>query len=1499
MTTQKLVPLKGVDYDSNELYVDEMKAVFLKNVSNEDDEFVFTPLESNTQYCNITLPAGENYCCGFEYFKEIKRGFVCVWNSLKNHMVYQIDAASGVCTPLVTTPCFNFQLNPLNFTGTGRMALQTTCRFSKVKDAQETVIFLVITDDFNPQLMLCVDDLIATNGFDPVRFPYFQVNDPECANCNIFYLGLPPNRYCVQVDAIQRNLADPAELLKINHINNKAWEFRVMGIDVWGRATEHGPISTRYINSIGGSCVQESTGLPRCLKLTFDAGCPTINKWQIEFRNCNGNIRGLSVESDWFLYDTIDRYDNSTIQDWWQRQLISVSTNFTYNAADNTISYLFCGDKECQPLPVKETGKTTNFLPITSGGVFALGNNIVLDKNTRGFEPLVKSELDKMLITVERPAPVDASCRDNSVRKVIVWGLIWNPFEDYGIPVRKKDDNIVFGIADCANNNPYNFDQVFPKGQEGFPGYMAGGKAVISQQYIYDIQTGTKTLAGTDLSKYINLPQGPQRYFPLQKWEFDLLPGKYLFRVGSHKSSLSDDYEKTSTYVIGITSINNLGAWVHETKELVIDCCEADVEVWREPIMIYDLTRMGKGCAVADVTSVNAGYLYEDEVGRIPIELARVTCHDGGIGGGDQQQCNYTDHNGFYFAATRNRALQTTLHGMKNCVYSDLAVSRKSYDQSLDPDVTLWYRFDILYAYKGTDKYLSTDRAIIQGKIVLCDNPNIGVAGALVLLTNGGSGVTDSQGKYRIVAHDIGNQPYRVGDLLFSQKGTCQLLQCGAGCVHCFPTIPTFVPPCNGLNRVIDVRTVSVRINGYNQKGPHMGGRYGVGIVLHDWLDRQSFVQIADKHYINIPSLQDTQIYGYSKILFGLTGMYFRDEVARVSFYITDNLVEEDYLTWVAERIQFVDNSGRVNNAAPTKIRLYYEGLAEYNKQNDDSTNAVWEFIANTESGSVVTGDEVQFLANGDGTIYPKLISQLVTYDKIGKYIQVAYSAELKDLKDGALIRLVRQKNCVQDEFFYELCPIIPVKNNRATVPAGQVEFFDSYLLNRQIPVPITTTTKTTDANNNEIETSVTVNSLNSYPFLFEHHSPSDFWGDHCGTKGRVNVKNPFETRQCRRTELAMSRALTDDGLLNGLHRYSEEDAVSLGAEWASITACIPALREVMVICENHTLILPFNDANVRTDAEGRVFSPSADDKFGKPQRKSTFGCQAADRNTIRTRNGVVVFLDSNNTALVRNNFSEANDISFGVKKYLSSLCKLNSGSLTTYFHGVIDPKTEKYLLTIATLQGQATEYQNTEEQITPGENDTLVFDYNLPKDNYKGTRSYTPEYYGAMDGEKNDQQLFAFRFGVAWMHHRLDNTGRSFCNFFGVQCFPVLEFVFVKDLTKVKSFKCLENYCRQVLLFADLISTESGQLSRLMPGWWEKRDKFYVADLKCAVNTVTDANMPIETGANALLDGDSLYGRWLRVRLRPRMVEWDRYFEFTAIICSMTGQEKSGEHGN
>jgi hypothetical protein len=1753
---QKIIPHKGVDLDNSELYIDDMKAVFMKNMGcdAEDNErigmdegsnqFVFTPLESNTRYCNMQLPEGANYACGFYYSTDLNQAFGFVYNTLGNHLIYTMYGADGSCQKIVQSSCLAFRLDPKHFVSEGRCHAAITCYFNKKRQKTETRTQLIYTINDGEVRAIFVEDCIATQFFDPTTFPFFDVHDTDCFRCNLTNLGVPEPVGCIQITPVARNLDDPTELEKVNRLLNQPWRFRIKYVDVWGRESEWGDPSEMYIPTIGGACAPSVNA--RCLKLKFNAGCPTVDRIMLAYSNWTGNIRGLSTETDWYRTAIIEKYNSGDNVEWWERTL---NSSVVYDPLTNTIEYTFCADGERVPIDVNETNRNENPLPQIASTVFPVGKSVALGRNVRGFEKLDLDELSKVQFGVIPPT-AGAVCKPEA-RKIIFYALFYSWGDDKLVRLRTKDGRTVFGSSDCSNNNPFAYDQVLPDGQEGIIGCLRGTKNyAISKQCRYDTVTGNIEEVGMNWPINSN-PAEFNRYFAIQKFEFDnVLPGEYVFQISSHKATPSDDYMRMSTYTVGRTTLTNPTVITVRTKEIRFNCCSGDVHD-KEPLMIYDLTREGKGCAVADATSVNAGYLYEDEVNKVPIEMARVVPNIGSA-----EHSGHTDHNGFYWAVTRQRGLRTSLYGYKNCAANqELAFGRASSDTADN-----WYKFDKVYAYKSTTLYPVKDRILLKGKLVDCNNNTAGIAGALVVLTRGNYAITDSTGHYTIIVHDIGEGGLRNDVVIFSQQGKCHLTSCVGSCNYCLPSQNFQSIACNNSPRTVTMQDQGANVNAATKKGPKMGGRYMLGLVLKDWMGRKTFVQSMKQHEVNIPTLQETQIFDFSKITFDLDGCQFPTWVKRVNFYISENQNFDEWEVWVAERVQYVDNSGKPNKAAPTQIRLYYESLGEYQNQNTFSTNVNWQFI--DDADKTILGDYVEFLAKADGTIFPSRITALVKHDKQGKYIQIDYTEELAGLEDGVLIQFVRPTAFNNtNQFFYSLCPDIKVQDRRGVQQTGVFNFFDSYLHSRQIPVPVEIK-KTND--DGEIETSTDVQ-VKNYPFYYEHHSPSDFWGDHAWSKGRVSTKNLYERRYCRLMEVAVSKALANNGVVNGLHYFDEADIRDFETEYGAIIVGLAENNTVLFICERDNFVSIYNDPGVEVDELGRVQAPNAADKFGRPIRKigNDFGCQMIDINTIRKRNGIVMFLDRQKEALVKHNYNEAVDVSLlGVKSWLIS--KINhvrnfnvnaARDGLKYFHGIIDPKTNKYLLSSSYIEpvllssgskacpegyvlsqdettcskvetvepisqqvavkaaasrhpvysefgtriydngftidgvGTAQEipaphafwsngdnspqhgpmnrngiwvdndgdgirdaltpgaqltvtfslnssaqkifyfgiggdnkarltvngvvivnrdnsstdinfkwwhiypvllhagpnlisitgegdgsvqdsmameiYENTPDQIAAANNygDLTVrfrtgdlvggtlqvtncpdgyqpvddgsgnwvcqrivttpsapvglpidiadekFINNLPgplvtanetkvycidKGQWEEDRAYTPELFGFIEGDIYGAQLISFRKGEAWRHHQLLNPGNTFNNFYGTQTDAYIEIVFNLDNTKVKNFLWNEVYCKEVQFYCDRIITESGQQSRLMPLWWERRDKFWAADFKCALNTPGDTMIQLETGANALLDGDPLYGRWLKARYKIKSTDRGRYFELTGIIGFMNGAEKS-----
>lgn len=1522
MIGQKLLPYEGVQLNSSELYIKETETLFIKNMTYDEKLGMFTPVMGTELIkADFVYPAGNSYVIGSGNVDQMGHVYIMCHNSAGNHFIYRIKGDNGEQEMVSVRPEWNFQRKPEYFINPKtRFTSHVFTRYNKITKKEEQVTYIIFTDGYNPTRFLCVEDCIATNSFTT---SYFNVPGQLTYLNDYLNLGVATPLDCISVTEVKRDTADAVEMQKPNLISFKGWQFRIKYWNVWNQDSEHGVISTQYINVSGNGCIENSQALARVLRLKFKAGFPTIDRIQIEFRNYTGKSAGLSTASDWFLHDTIHCFKEDDTKKWWERsrnnpwqeaydtailagnspaQATIVADKkelLKYNAVDNTFEYFFAADKQWTPLPVTETNRIENALPRLSGSAFSINKNIGLANNMLGFPTLPTDTLDKIKFNITPPATEDPSCKVK-LRKITIWGCIWNPHDSAVVPIMKKDGSVVFGWADCTKNNPFSYDQVLPAdasgvNQEGIIGCLRGTKAYsISKQYAYNATTGEFKDVGVDPATY--LPELGINRYAMQKWEFEVLPGTYIFQIASHKSLPSDDYQKTSTFTIGQTDITNLGGLVNRNRELIIDCSAGDVEIKANPMMIYDLTRKGKGCTFADASSVNCGYLYEDQIETRPISGANVVMSRGI----DEISSFTTDHNGFFFASTRQNALEIYLYGRKNGTIALLKTTARTNDTPF----TEHYKFDKYYVFENKDPYNNLDRIKVSGRITLCGNTSVGVAGVLVILSGGGYAITDSNGFYSIISHDQmfhtndrGSQqvnPTASGFLYVAQRGACQIVACdnSPACTWSFSVTNFTYPAYTGIPRTTTVADVVVRIRGLNLRGPKMGGRYQLGIATHDWLGRISPVQIKDDYIVNIPSLQQTKSFAFSQISYAInSGIRFPDYVRKISFFITDNLAFDDAIDWVAERVQYVDNSGTENKQAPTKIRFYYESLSEYNKLNQFATTVNWQFITNDQA--VVVGDMVQVLANGDGVIADKVVNTLVSYDKEGKYIQVEYSDELKGLTDGCLLKIIRPTQSQEKQFMYELCPVIDVVNGVPVTLNGDFNFYDSYMLNRQIPVPVEKK-KSKDEYGKEIITDENVNEIRNYPFLFEHHSPSDKWGDHCRTRGRVNVSNPYQNQLRFSTEIAMSKVIMDNGIINGLHYFSEADRVRFDVnEWGGITGVLPELNFLMVICELDTFVVGYNDNSVRVGANGQVQASTSDRGFGRPERKfgNNYGCQYIDVATIAKMDGIVCFVDRANSCVVSHNYSEAKSLTDRCARlwFINKIQHVLNGN--KYFHGVIDPRNKDYILSSFDIKDTYAEadFVNDMPRVLDFKNETVAFNIYTGFMRFFG---FVPEFMTYLVSDTMPiQQLISFKRGKAYKHY---GTSVKYMNFYGQQCHPFVWSISNIDNTKMKKFLSIEVYCSDVQFIVYDAYTSAKQSSRISKKWFSKREKFYAASFLCDLNTVLDINKPVQTGANKLLDGDLLYGQWIVACLTTIPEDEGKFFQWTGNIINILQSEKS-----
>lgn len=1455
------------------------------NKSSSDGKY--RPLESTQVFDNsFVLPSGYNHFLGAYSSKEENCIIFHYYNDEGRHGIYFINGDTQTIKTVYLGACLNYQLNPENFIHEGGAWLEVFKFNDPVTGLPRKRSYYNYTDGYNYMRFICIEDAIATNGFDASQFPYF-INPHD--KCLLINAGVEPPKGCLKVVNVQNDNAALQNNLRFN-----TWQFMVRYIDVYGRPSEWGDISTIYIPGTN-DCIGTSELLARCIDLTFDAGSPLVNIAEIAFRNCN--------DPQWYKDNSLFLYKGSNLGDWWLR---GRNPSVNYNPVTNEITYRFCKDKECNPIPQEETNRTENPLPRITQSVAKIGKFLGVGDNKNGFFPFGDEIMKDISLTV---TPPDAANSD--VRNIEIYVPIINPFTQTMQPVYQTvDGDFVWG-GRYSNVNQYvaniksAYEQYFGNNdQKGFIGYLAGTgeppTATISEMY-YVNESTNEFVKVEDFNIVFNPPYVNRRWY--HKFTFNgVAKAKYVFRIADSKSKLTDkNFQNTSTYTFGsfpfankVVSFNNsspLFGSVSQVKELIVDVCETSYNSINDNkvLAIFDLTHPGE--SGNNATKVGNGYFYErtDPISgdlQYPVELIKVSANKNG----DPAYVTslFTDHNGFYFTADGDNNYFIEMFGTCGCTnYKKLA----SFQMGNDSGV-ITYNVSMQGRSECPDFYdKACTRVKITGIVKEC-NSNIPVPGVGVVLSRGGYAITGADGTFTILAHrnNITSGATRI-DNLYYVPTICPFTSCEGGCL---PTPQITIIPCVTCDELI-IEATEQQVLFISKRGLLSGGNYGVGLWGSDWLGRHQFVQTKDVFYFTTPTLVQTKTFAPSQISLVIPPtVTFPDWVDELKFGITNELsMGGTYIEWVVDKVEFIDNSGDVNTVAPTQIKIYYGSLIEYNKQNNFNTTTEWQFIVQNDSGVNTnvnyTSDYVEFYVNGDGQFFPTLVRALIKYDQTGEYFLIDYDTKLKDLQPYALMRLGRPLKCSTQDVFYQLCGTIKVINGKAQQNTIVLNAFDTYYKYRQIPIPVGTI--------EEPE-----NIIRTFGFPFEHHSPSDFWGDHCINIGKINIRNPYESEIIRENQIMLSGALSVNGQLNYLNYFEELLSIDFDSwDFGGIVSIIPFVAGIRCICQFNCFTVGFNDNTLRVSETGQVIVPSADSKFGNPQVNvgNNYGCAFFEKNTIRSIHGKIQFLDSREGVLIQDNYTESIPVSKidpdkniigGVNSWLLPKVKYIQQWNRThvnkkYFTGTIDPAARVYLLTDVEIK--SSEYVNEERQVAIEKHETLAFDYKSIF--FRQFISYTPQGYGFLEGQVNNLQLFSFTDKVNF--HYNTSPAKTYNTFYGVKVNRVIRIVMTLDAMQKKQ-PLVVTVMGNNLYFCDYNRTDSNQESRILIAYWRKGLNYFSATVLCNLLTLSNPNTPY-LPANNITDGDKMYGSILDIRLIGNPVEDDIYTELQGVVIEANADQK------
>ncbi len=1458
----KVVPYKGLDLDKSNYHIQPEFARFIKGLvyvitdssqvaDNTDGQAgSYRPFESNGLF-DITpiLPSGFNQCVGYEVVKEDSCVLFLNYNENGNHGLYKINGITQTIQLVYQKNCLNLSLEPEYFLHEGGGAIEIFEFVDPDTGEKRKRTYFVYTIGKDDQRWFCVEDAIATGGFNAATYPYFAGDYDPCLliNCGV------PTPNCPSFQEVPNDNPTIPNELKFN-----TWQFRIQEVDVYGRPSEWGVISEMYIPGLN-DCASNSDLLPRCLDLKFFIKNPLTDKVNIAFRNCNG--------VQWYQDTTLFLYKGSCLGDWWLR---SRNPDIVFDASTKQVTYRFCKNKECTPIDAAETSRTQNPMPRESQSIAKIGKVLGFANNRDGFNPLPDEVMNKLSVAITPP-----SKGNSNTANIEIFVPVINPFTQTYQPVYETEDGKWVWGGRYSNSNQYvsnvytEYKQYFGDAdRKGFIGYLASAgdppNSTVSELYYVDENTN-EFVKVDDYALVYNVPY-TKRYY--HKFTFNgVAKARYVFRIASHLAKLTDkNFQDTSTYVFGtfpwsnkVTAFNSSSpdfGSASQSKELIVDVCNGNYSSVNDSkvLSIFDLTHPGEPGNGG--SKVGAGYIYEkkdpttDEY-VFPIELLRVAANKNGNQA--YVTSKFTDHNGFYFTADGRNSYYVEIFGNCGCnSYKKLASFQLGNDNALYQNSTGIQGREECSDF--ADKLCS--RVKISGKIVDCKS-GIPIPGVGVVLTRGGYAISGADGEFTIVAHRSNLEPQATRvDNLYYVPTICPFTNCKGGCLV---VQQVTIVPCVTCDEVeIVVPALSVLFT--SKKGLLSAGNYGVGVMAHDWLGRHDFVQTKNDFYFTLPSIPATRSYDPSSVTITINpAATFPSWVRKLSFCITQELLLADYMEWIVDNVEFIDNSGNVNNVAPTQIKIYYGSLVEYNKQNNYNTTTGWNFVVQSEPAQInYTSDYVEFYVNGDGQFFNQVIRAIVKYDQTGQYFLIDYDTALKDLKPYALMRLCRPNDCVTKDVFYELCGYVDVVNGKAVQNTVVLNAFDTYYKYRQIPIPSGT--------EEEPE-----NVIRTFGFPFEHHSPSDLWGDHCKNIGRVNVRNPYECEILRLNQIALSGPLAVNGQLNYLNYFDEAQKTDFDSwNFEGITSMIWQTAIGLVICQNGQFTLGFNDNVVRVNAQGQMIVPSAADKFGKPnvQIGSNYGCLLFDKNTIRAWQGLVFFLDTREGVLVKHNYENAAVISqvnpskgieAGVDSWLRPKIKYVKNWNATnqnkkYFIGGIDAAAKSYLLSDF-MQGSEN-YVNNEREIMIEKQETIMFD--MYNNFWRGFAPFTPEMMAYLQSDLLNLQFFTFKNGVPYKHYTTSNA-KTYNSFYGQQCGRVMRAVVVVDPFTKKRPMALMVSCVQSCYFASKVETNSNQQSRILLSHFNKAMYGWYAGFLCDLNTYGSQD-------NKLTDGNPLYGNWVDI---------------------------------
>lgn len=1324
------------------------------------------PLPANYVACDLEQPAGETYTFG-AYRSPLTRE-IYSWHYNSNGVHYILRTSNSGCQIVYYDDCLDISAEPKHSIENWRayLAIEKVCAN---RDGKQ----LIWVDGRGNINQLDVEASIATNNFTTdffSRCPY---------PCAYLRMCVPDPCGCLTAEWVP---ATDDDLSLNNYMLDNPFQFIYKHVYYDGREGEWSDPSTTYYQSTKGC--DSTSNFARCIKFRIPVGNPLVEKVKVGFSN------GLDI---WYQTEIVDKYKkyNSSQEKWYQRELAEL---LNYSDVDCSFDYIFCNDKQKIQIDPKEISRVYNPMPRDVQGLINIKEALGFYNYVQGNCPIDKIEIEKLLISANCNES-DQNCTQE-FSTVTVRALILG------------EDNAAFVFREGASyNEPDDLTKAALFGNSSHDLSTSYG-----QKFNDKTRGFIATIEGTDLwsemkqweaaNGFVNLSEKDVLSIPVGEVSDHSLAirnqGKYMYseaklkvpkgskgfvQLVSHLStSGSGSNQNTSTYTIGIGDIRNFvngndpaGFIDTNLSQLNFDTCNGDQELF-DAFIIMDFTRGG--------ASGNgfAGYITDED--DDPIEGLQVYHLESGT------IASVTDHNGFYsffqVSLFGNNAI-VQIRGELDCA----AFQNIRQIELPGADAKTTYQ-DLTIT---ENDFANNFYAKVIAPVKDCDgNPVIGIR---VGLKGTNFEVTDADGNATFKVRNYSTRNRAALVTVINGVG-CFNKNCLNECNPCMPSVSQDLPDC-----FVGVPTITLPeliinssslVNDVN--GLKAGGRYQYAALVQGDCGRISAAYALN--FIDIPTTQQKGYLGFCNFSYEDLGMELPSWGKCLKILRSSNL-NNYQLQWKVDKIEKTSDG---------KIKLTIQSLNDYNTQYGFKTNTTYQWVK---------GDRIEFIYNGDGSILTTASNGILNYLALSPFYDEIIGGEtdppadffnqllieddgrLDDVTEGAIIEMQRPIAASESPIYHSICVTIPIVNGRLVYPYGTFNTFDTFLINRVI------------------------NSTGgSFVGTFEHHSPSDFWGERISDAGKRYVANEFENERRYGRNIAINSPTIanffDTALIKKFDAPEQGDIIAMN---------IIDGRIIQAICENDNFIAQSADELVRVGGDGiiRALPPDAIISDAEAKPYGAYGCNYDDIGSIIFGDGYTLWYSYSKKCYVRHDYNHARNI---CENKVATYFRVRGQEKEKHNAAQTDPlnkyrwttglnyHTDEVYLTLKTPRLSAI-YNEIKPFVK--KNDTLI--YHPLLDEFLGFASHTPEMYSQFDlDDEGGCSFVSFSNGQPYIHPILSD---KFNEFFGVACDEVIGIVINQYPQKQREAQAMEIQS-DAMWFSPEIRTENVKFVSEIPAVKWKR---------------------------------------------------------------------------